>query len=76
MSQVPVCNEGATQNPDGTLSCPGTWLLVDLPAPDPIHEISAEQMHDMTVSIFLAFATAFAFRMLFKFIITTNYGRN
>ena len=75
MTQVPTCSEGATQNPDGTLSCPGTWLLVELPAPDPIHDLTESQLASITVSIFLAFATAFVFRTLYRFIITTNYGR-
>ena len=75
MSQVFTCPEGATQNPDGTLTC-AEWVVAELPAPDPIHELTPEQLAEITGSILLAFATAWCFRVLLRFILESNYGKN
>lgn len=75
MSTVFSCPDGATQNPDGTLSC-SSWVMVELPEPDPIHELTSEQLSEMAGLIFLSFATAWAFRVLVRFILESKYGRN
>lgn len=75
MSQVFTCPAGPTHNPDGTISC-SSWLLVDLPAPDPIHDLTPEQLSEITGSILLAFAVAWSFRVLVRFILQSNYGKN
>lgn len=74
MAQTFTCPNGATQNPDGTLTC-DQWVLVELPAPDPIHGLTQEQLVNVTESIFMAFAMAYCFRFLTRFINQSGFGR-
>lgn len=76
MSQVFTCPSGAIVNPDGTLSCSG-WLLVDLPAPDPIHSLTASDLSEITVLILTVFATAYVFRFARDHLLKdSGFGRN
>lgn len=76
MSQSFTCPNGATVNPDGTLSC-DQWVLVELPAPDPIHQMTPEQLDSITGYIVLSFAVAWVFRFAIRYLLDwSGFGRN
>ncbi|MCO1336123.1 hypothetical protein MO867_17465 [Microbulbifer sp. OS29] len=74
MSQAITCPNGITTNVDGTVSC-DAWVLVDLPAHDPIHDLTPEQLSDMAASIFLVCALAWGLRLLVNQILNSGFGR-
>lgn len=75
MSQVFACPSGALQNPDGTLSC-DQWVLVELPAPDPITQMTPQELSELMSAITLVLCIAFGIRVLRRVLEDNAPGRN
>lgn len=73
---VPGCPSTPVLNPDNTLSCADGWVMVDLPGPDPIHNLTQTDLDSLTSGILLAFSLAFLFRFTNRFLFQSGFGRN